>query len=98
MLSIPVVAIAVALMIVALIRQPDRKRRAVLLKRTGFGLMALSAFFIGAFIIGETFADPGGWKAAGLVAAWAVPLLASRRCRGSAPAGRSASWPCCRRQ
>ena len=36
--------------------------------------MALSTFFFGAFVIGDTFADPGGWKAAGLVAAWAVPL------------------------
>ena len=36
--------------------------------------MALSTFFFGAFIIGDTFTDPGGWKAAGLVAAWAVPL------------------------
>jgi len=36
--------------------------------------MALSTFFFGAFIIGDTFTDPGGWKAAGLVAVWAVPL------------------------
>jgi hypothetical protein len=55
-------------------RQPDPAKRAVLLRRAGFGLMALSTFFFGAFIIGDTFADPGGWKAAGLVAAWAVPL------------------------
>lgn len=49
-------------------------KRAVLLLRAGFGLMALSTFFFGAFVIGDTFTDPGGWKAAGLVAAWAVPL------------------------
>lgn len=55
-------------------RQPDPAKRAVLLLRAGFGLMALSTFFFGAFVIGETFTDPGGWKAAGLVAAWAVPL------------------------
>jgi hypothetical protein len=55
-------------------RQPDPAKRAVLLRRAGFGLMALSTFFFGAFIIGDTFTDPGGWKAAGLVAAWAVPL------------------------
>ena len=55
-------------------RQPDPAKRAALLRRAGFGLMALSSFFFGAFIIGDTFADPGGWKAAGLVAAWAVPL------------------------
>jgi hypothetical protein len=55
-------------------RQPDPGKQAVILRRAGFGLMALSTFFFGAFIIGDTFADPGGWKAAGLVAAWAVPL------------------------
>ena len=55
-------------------RQPDPAKGAVLLRRAGFGLMALSSFFFGAFVIGDTFADPGGWEAAGLVAAWAVPL------------------------
>lgn len=44
------------------------------LKRTGFTLMVLSTLIAGMFIVGETFTDPGGWKAAGLVAAWAVPL------------------------
>ena len=34
----------------------------------------MSTVVFGAFIIGEAFADPGGWKAAGLLAAWAVPL------------------------
>ena len=55
-------------------RQSDPAKRAAFVRRAGFGLMALSAFFFGAFIIGDTFADPGGWKAAGLVSAWAVPL------------------------
>ncbi len=55
-------------------RQPDPAKRGVLLRRAGFGLMALSTFFFGAFVIGDTFADPGSWKAVGLVAAWAVPL------------------------
>lgn len=74
MLSVLVVAVAIAFVIVAIVRQPDPVQRAVVLRRAGFGLMALSSFLIGAFLIGETFADPGGWKAAGLVAAWAVPL------------------------
>jgi hypothetical protein len=73
MLSV-LVAIAIALMIVVVVRRPDPVKRAVLLRRAGFGLMALSAFFFGAFLVGDAFADPGGWKAAGLVAAWAVPL------------------------
>lgn len=44
------------------------------LKWSGFGLMALSTVFFGTFVVGETLGDPGGWKAAGLVAAWLVPL------------------------
>ena len=76
MISVLVVAIAVALMIVAVVRQPDPGKRAITLRRAGFGLMALSTFFFAAFIIGDTFADPGGWKAAGLVTAWVVPLAA----------------------
>jgi hypothetical protein len=44
------------------------------LKWAGFNVMALSTLIAGVFIAGETFTDPGGWKAAGLVAAWAVPL------------------------
>ena len=55
-------------------RQPDPAKRAPLLRRAGFGLMALSTFLFGAIVIGDIFADPGGWKAAGLVAAWAAPL------------------------
>jgi hypothetical protein len=45
------------------------------LKRAGFTLMALSTCIAAIFIIGEAFTDPGGWQAAGLVAAWAVPLV-----------------------
>jgi hypothetical protein len=44
------------------------------LKWAGFTVMALSTLIAGVFIVGETVTDPGGWKAAGLVAAWAVPL------------------------
>ena len=69
-----VVALAIAFVIVAVFRRSDLARRAVVLRRAGFWLLALFSFFIGAFIIGEAFTDPGGWKAAGLVAAWAVPL------------------------
>jgi hypothetical protein len=39
-------------------------------------LMGLFVVFFGLFIVGETVMDPGGWLAAGLIAAWAVPLLA----------------------
>jgi hypothetical protein len=44
------------------------------LKWAGFAVMALSTLIAGAFIVGETLSDPGGWKAVGLVAAWAFPL------------------------
>lgn len=74
MLSVVAVVAAIIIVIVALVRQQDPVKRANLLKRTGFTLMALLTFFFGAFIVGDTFVDPGGWKAAGLVAAWAVPL------------------------
>lgn len=74
MLFVIMVAIVIAVAIAAVVRQPDPVKRAILLRRSGFGLMALSTVVFGAFIIGEAFADPGGWKAAGLLAAWAVPL------------------------
>lgn len=45
-----------------------------LLKWVGFTVIALSTLIAAIFIVGETVTDPGGWKAAGLVAAWAVPL------------------------
>jgi hypothetical protein len=51
-----------------------RDMAARFLKWAGFTVMALSTLIAGVFIVGETFTDPGGWKAAGLVAAWAVPL------------------------
>ena len=74
MLFVFVVAIVIGVAIAAVVRQADPLERAILLRWSGFGLMALSTVVFGAFIIGETFADPGGWKAAGLVAGWAVPL------------------------
>ena len=74
MFAVVVVVAAIVLVIVALVRQPDPVKRAILLRRAGFTWMALFTFLFGAFIIGDTFTDPGGWKAAGLVAAWAVPL------------------------
>ncbi len=44
------------------------------LRWAGFTVMALSTLIAAIFIVGDTFTAPGGWKAAGLVAAWAVPL------------------------
>lgn len=72
----PVAVLILVLVFVLLMRQPDAVKRARILKRAGFGLMAFVTAFFGLFVIGETFADPGGWKALGWVAAWALPLAA----------------------
>lgn len=46
------------------------------LRWTAFGIMALTSVFFGAFLVGETLSDPGGWTAVLLITAWAVPLVA----------------------
>lgn len=52
------VAVAVAVAVAAA-RQPDRVRRAQVLRWAGFALTALSTFVIGVFIAGDTFVYPG---------------------------------------
>lgn len=44
------------------------------LRVTAVTLVVLFGLVAGLFIAGETFSDPGGWQAALLVAAWAVPM------------------------
>ena len=53
-------------------RTPNRLSLA--LRRTGLGIMAMFVLFASLFVVGETAADPGGWLAAALILAWAVPL------------------------
>ena len=72
----PIIVVIVIMVATCLARLPDPQKRARILKRTGFGVMAFITAFFGLFIVGETFTDPGGWQALGLVAAWAVPLTA----------------------
>ena len=72
----PIIVVIVILVATCLARLPDPQKRARILKRTGFGVMAFITASFGLFIVGETFTDPGGWQAFGLVAAWAVPLTA----------------------
>ena len=48
---------------------------AVVLRRVAFGVMAVFGLFGTLFVAGETFADPGGWAAAGVTALWLVPML-----------------------
>ena len=55
MFSVIVVVAAIAIVIVALVRQPDPVKRALVLRRAGFTLMALFPFFFGAFIVGDQF-------------------------------------------
>jgi hypothetical protein len=40
------------------------------------GIVAAFGLLGALFVAGETFSDPGGWAAVGLVAAWGVPMLA----------------------
>lgn len=70
------VLIAVIAAIVALGRTKDPVRRARSLRKAGLILMMAFSAFIAAFIVGETFTDPGGWKAVGYVATWLVPVAA----------------------
>lgn len=41
----------------------------------GFGLVAAFTGFVALMLIGDLVADPGGWRAAGLIAAFVVPLV-----------------------
>ncbi|HET7237080.1 MAG TPA: hypothetical protein VFK59_11695 [Actinomycetota bacterium] len=70
---LPLLAILV-IVFVLLLREKDPARRSVILRRAGFAAMALGTLFIGAFLVAETFHDPGGWEAVGLVALWVIPL------------------------
>jgi hypothetical protein len=46
-----------------------------ILTYVAFTLMALFGLLGGAFVLGETFADPGGWTAVWVSALWVVPLV-----------------------
>ncbi|MGN6300053.1 MAG: hypothetical protein ACTHN8_03060 [Angustibacter sp.] len=66
----------VVLAAVAMLRHHDPLGRARALRRSGFGWMVAFAVLAGLFIAGETFSDPGGIQAAGMVLAWLVPVAA----------------------
>ena len=51
-------------------------RTAKTLRYVAFALMALFGLLGGVFIAGEAFADPGGWRAITMTAAWSIPLIA----------------------
>ncbi|HET8659102.1 MAG TPA: hypothetical protein VFM55_08910 [Micromonosporaceae bacterium] len=71
------VAVAVVVLAVALAAHRDNARRARLLRRVCLRLTAGYVLFAAAFAAGEAVVDPGGWRAAGLILAWAVPLAAA---------------------
>ena len=87
----PLVVVMALTLAVLFIWHRDRSSRARFLRRAGFILMALITFFFGAFIVGETFTDPGGWEAAGLVALWVVPSSRGSSLPGTDRTGRSGS-------
>ena len=70
-----VAVLAAAVVTPLLLGRGDPVRRATILRRLGFGLIAFETAFFGSFVVGDTLADPGGWQAVGLIAAWVVPLV-----------------------
>jgi hypothetical protein len=70
-----VVVVAAAVIAPLLLGHGDPARQATILRRLGFGLIAVETGFFGLFVVAETVADPGGGRAVGLIAAWLVPLV-----------------------
>lgn len=68
------VLIALTAAVLALRRTDDPVRRARSLRKAGLILTAAFSTFLALFIVGETFADPGGWRAVGYVGTWALPV------------------------
>jgi len=64
--------VIIALGVAYFARHRDSASRARFLRRAGFGLMAFITSFFMLFVVG----DPGGWRAAALIARWLVPLAA----------------------
>jgi hypothetical protein len=58
-----------------LMRGQGSAAHAMFLRRTGLTFLCVSTLFIGLFVVGKTFADPGGWRAAALTALWLLPML-----------------------
>jgi hypothetical protein len=77
MLLAPLVLIGVLLLVaIPLARHRDPAGRAAALTANGWYWLLAFAGLAGLWIIGEAFADPGGWAALGLVASWLLPMLA----------------------
>lgn len=73
---IPVVAAAAAaLVLMAFAAGRSAAGRGRLLRRTALVVTIGYAVLGSVFVAVETFTDPGGWEAAGMVTAWALPLI-----------------------
>lgn len=72
---LPVLVVAFAVLAtVSMVRHHEVARRALALRRAGFGWMLAFGVLGGLFIAGETFSDPGGLAAAAMVLGWLVPV------------------------
>ncbi len=67
------VPIVVVVVIVLALRRGRISARAY--RQLGFAVSAVLGAVFGLFVAGETFTDPGGLAAVGLVALWLVPLV-----------------------
>ena len=72
--GLPFLVVLVIVVLVLFLRQREPARRALILRRAGFVVMALSALVAGLWVAGEGFSDQGGWKALGSLSVWVVPL------------------------
>ncbi len=70
------IGVLVAFTLVLFASRRWRVVRPRLLRRVGFALTAVLGGIFAVFLVGDTLSDPGGWAGAGLVAAWAIPLVA----------------------
>jgi hypothetical protein len=61
--------------VIYIVRTRDPAKRGRSLKGAGLILSGMYMLFFGSFIVGETVTDPGGWAAAGWIAAWLAPLI-----------------------
>jgi hypothetical protein len=71
-LIVPALAVV---MVVVVVRLRTAEARTRFLRRAGLVLMAVFTAIGALWIAAEAFADPGGWQAAVMTAAWLVPMV-----------------------
>lgn len=75
MFVFPVIPVLIAI-VVYLVRRKRGAEPGPALRTAALAVAGVFVGFFGLFVVGETFTDPGGWVALGLVASWLVPLVA----------------------